>query len=188
MKTRGYHPDYRIAISVYGDSFSDDVRCGAELALPQARAYQGHGRGSLAIFIWGKQTATSGVHAQRLEEAGGNHTHAHALGFPASSDAEIVVAIGHEGGKTGIAALPILEIRIRDRKAIENRALLGDNDQFVRPWKRQRTKQHAVDYRKKRGVRADAESERQHSNQNEAWALQQHARRVFQVLNQGFHF
>src|ERR1700689_1645824 len=129
MKTRGYPADYGVAIAVHGDSFSNDVRCGAELALPQARADQGHGRGTLAIFSCGKQTAASGVNAQRLEEAGGNHSHAHALRFSTSGDAEIVVAIGHERGKTGIAALPILEIRIRDRKVIENRALLGDNAQ-----------------------------------------------------------
>src|SRR5580704_4343223 len=120
MKTRGYHTDYGVVIAIHGDSFSDDVGCGAELALPQARADQGHGSGSLAIFIGGKQTAASGVHAQRLEEAGGNHSYAHALGFSTSGDGEIVVAIGHERGKTGIAALPILEIRIRDRKVIRS--------------------------------------------------------------------
>ena len=77
--------------------------------------------GAQAIIVRGEQPSASRVHSQDLEEVRGNPAHTHALRFPATRDAEIVTAIGRDGRETGIAALPVQEIRIRNRKAFEIR-------------------------------------------------------------------
>ena len=52
----------------------------------------------------------------------------------------------------------------------------------------ERAQQHAIDDSKDRGVRANAESEREDRDNREARILQQHPDAIFQIVQEAIHF
>jgi hypothetical protein len=86
-----------------------------------------------------------------------------------------------------IVALPIEEIRICNRSLIELRRLPVDRGQPVGIGERQWIEQDAIYNGKKRGIRPDAQGERQNRDQREPWVLSQHPHGVFHVLHECSH-
>src|SRR5207302_3377662 len=84
---------------------------------------------------------------------------------------------------------PINEIQIRD-VAIGNarrRIFAFDVDDAFRVGKRKRPQKNAVHQAKDRGVRADAESERNNGNCGEAGIFEKHPPRVPQIASYAFY-
>src|SRR5439155_15607763 len=90
-------------------------------------------------------------------------------------------------GKCAVLSLPITKIGVGDRSPVEVGFAFVDADQLVRLRKRQRVQKHAVDDRKQRRVRANAESKRDDRDRREAGALPQHPQAKTHILQQSFH-
>ncbi len=71
---------------------------------------------------------------------------------------------------------PVKEVWIRDRHLIEQGTLLVEKDESIRLFIRQRANEHRIDDTKDRGVRANAEGEREQRDDGHRRALQKHSR------------
>src|SRR5882724_1521790 len=124
IKVRRQDANHSVGYAIHGDSLSHDVGRCAKLALPQARAEDCDRRSAESVFFWREQASTGWSYAENFKESGRNHGNAHAFWLSPSRDTEIVAAIGGDGRKCGIGALPIQEIRIRNRGSLEIRCFL----------------------------------------------------------------
>src|SRR5580698_9142819 len=82
---------------------------------------------------------------------------------------------------------PVQEIRIRNADYPNLGRGLMQDDEAGRIVIRQRAQQDAVNDRKYRRVRTDAEREGEQGNGGEGWGLAQHAQPVANILEQSFH-
>jgi hypothetical protein len=82
---------------------------------------------------------------------------------------------------------PVAEVRVRDGHGRHLLAPLAEAHEPVRVFEGQRPQQHAVDDRKDRRVRADAQRERENGDRREAGLLEQHPKSVPNVLPERFH-
>ena len=125
--------------------------------------------------------------AERGKEAGGDHETVHTFGLSAASEVVVLMAIESQRGKRLRAALPIEKIEVADGSPIHPYVLLVHSDQLGGVWIGQRAQEHAIDDRKERGVRANAEGEGNNNNSGEGGELEQHAKGVADVLQQSGH-
>jgi hypothetical protein len=84
---------------------------------------------------------------------------------------------------------PFSQVRRRDALLLDipARMALPEHDQTIRLRVRQRAQQHAIDYCKDRGIRADRERERERGHGGEARMLAEHPGAIAQVLPKGLH-
>ena len=133
------------------------------------------------------------LHAEHVEEAGGDDAGLDALRFgTAEQDEPHVVELDHAGER---ARLPAVVVHLFRREAeavgavvlaagLVARPLLPQDDQLVAALVGQRLEEHAVDDAEDRGVGADAERHRQDDDEREAWRLEERACPVAHVLHE----
>src|ERR1700677_2078527 len=95
------------------------------------------------------------------------------------------MAIDSQRGKGLRGALPVEKIEVADGCPIHPRVLFVQGDELGGVGIGQRVEEHAIDDRKERGVRANAEGKGNNNNSGEGGELEQHAKGVKDVLQQG---
>jgi hypothetical protein len=169
LEAGGKHADDLARTPVHHHRPADHVGIAAELPLPvgirQHRPFRRFGR----VVIRGEAAAEVRVHAQQAERPVGDEQRIDAFGLSAA---------GHRYGRVvpepdvleRASFLAIHQIGrrrlIHDRES-HPRGRVPHADQRVRVGKRQRLQEHAANHAENRGVRADAERERNHGDEGE---------------------
>jgi hypothetical protein len=141
---------------------------------------QPHDRcGTGAVVGGGEIAALGGMHADRGEEIRGNLRDRDLLGAVGRLELAAIGAINREGAEHVLSRVPVLEIRVGDVRI----ARLGQVDEAVRLRVGQGAQERQVDEAEDRGVRPDAEGERQHHDRGKAGRLGEQAEGVAQVVH-----
>ena len=126
---------------------------------------QPHDRcGPGAVVVGGEIAALGGMHADRGEEVRGNLRDRDLLGAVGRLELAAIGAIDRERAEHVLSRVPVLEIRVSDVRI----ARLGKVDEAVRLRVGQGAQERHVDEAEDRGVRPDAQGERQHHDRGEA--------------------
>jgi hypothetical protein len=122
--------------------------------------------------------------AQSREKAGG-HPNAHEV-FGSSRSGEIEVMkceCGHTIKRLR-SPFPILEVRIRNFELRNIPPVLPEENETIGRWERQGRENHSLHDTEHRGVRSNAQGEREHRNSGEAGTSGQCAHTEAQVLHE----
>src|SRR5271163_48422 len=149
--------------------------------MPKAVAEHNHRAGPDAIILSAEVSTEGGLDAECGEEAGGNHETIHTFRVSAASEVVVFMAIDSQRGEAPRGPLPVQKIEVADGGPIHPRILFIHGDELSGVWIGQRVEEHAIDDRKKCGVRANAEGEGNHNNSREGGKLEQHAKGVADV-------
>jgi hypothetical protein len=167
-------------LSFERDAGAHDVAAAAVLALPEVMP-EHHRRGAAPnVVCRGEETPRGGLHFEDAEILAADPLTAHAAHLAAVRGVERRLAEGRDGSKSRGIVAHLLPERIREVGARPGVAQRHDH-QLVGTWHRQRPKHDGVEQRVDRGVRADAEGERQHGHRGERGGASQGAERVADV-------
>ena len=186
-KIRGNHAHHGVAHSVERQGFSERVRRRGEFPFPESAADERHRLCAHLVLLGAKQAARHGVHAQHGEEIRGDHFRFHALGLAHARQVVIVLAKGRHRGERALVAHPVEKIGIGDGRVRKLFGLGIDGDQAIRLPVGERIEQHAIHHGKQRGIRADAERQRENRNRRKARRFGYHAEAVTNILQKGIH-
>jgi hypothetical protein len=184
-KTLGGDANDREGHAVQRERLADDIGIAAEAALPEAVADDRDRRG-LEIFVGMERAPAREVGAEKREVIAGDDLKNDLLRRGPAAPIDLRKGHRRHLGEDVILIAQILEVEMRDRQVAgiplvgrENRREpIGFPD-------RDRLQHRDVHEAENRGVRADAESEREYGDCGECRALHQHPQAVAEVLNHG---
>src|SRR6516165_6007341 len=168
---------------------ADDAGIAAEAPLPQSKTNDRNLIVADLIFLRDEVAAEGWLDAKETKEICGSMDAKNLLGFIGASE---VVEPGAPGGKLFkrvILITPIEKLGGRSNTARNVAVWIGVPHKYdpLRIRKGKRTQQDSIDHAKHSGVCADADGEREYSDQRKARASPQHAPTVLQVLPNGSH-
>ena len=155
-------------LTVKIDRAPNNLGIPVEGAVPQAIADHHQRRRARFIFIFAESAADLRRQPDHVEKVRGHKSDRYSLRFAASNAAEIarLQAGEREVLERGAVAPPIDVIRQGDGGVCSVDDLIKIN-KALRLRIRERTQEHRVDHAEDRGVRADAEREREHGDKSE---------------------
>ena len=189
LKYRGRHADNRVGVLIDFERLAHDIRIRAEVRLPQPVTDHGHGRAARFVVLLGKKTAPQDrPDAQQIEIVRGRHHSPHALRFALSRQTHGSDIGGGDADETLLPVAHGLKIRIGKRERIVRAAPEAQGHHLVRAGEAgNRIEQCGVDPAENRGVRADAQREREDGDCGVAGRLRDHAQAVTNVLPERSH-
>ena len=174
---------------VHLEHFAHDIRVAALVALPVFVAQNQHG-GRVHPVVGGNEgAAQQRLHAQHIEEIGGDYRGLHALGGGFPHQQEVHRVMLHDAAQGVVAVAVILDFLHREGDIVDVRLveLLMQHHQLPAVAIRQRAQEHAVHHAENGRVGADAESQGENRHAGKARVLHQHANAVADVLHQRLH-
>ena len=183
--------NHRERLARQADLAADDVRVGAELLRPGLVGQDDDGIApGHAIFVGHERAPECWADVKDVEEVGTDREPICALrGFVASASEGDTHQVGRGESLEALRAVAqVGVIGIRDGVAayFACRQCGAHRHQPVRVWYRQRPKHQAICDAEHRGVRADANGDREDGDQREPRVLRQHPRPMPQVLPDRF--
>ena len=174
-----------LRLSIEKNGFTDNRWIASESFFPKA-VIENDDVVVASFTILGSETRTKDrIDAEQGKEIRGDSLDDNFLGLAISS--EIVPHVGDisHAGENCASALPIEEIRRRNRVMRIGVLRIGFPDHYQAAWNvvRKWAEENGIDDRKNSGVCADAESEREDSDGGEARAALQHAERVTKIAS-----
>ena len=160
------------------DRTADDGRVAAETLLPQRVAENHDLIPTGGVLAWIEASAQRGAYAENGEELRGHSCAGKPHGLPHTNHVERVTI-----GKCRHLHRPHLPAHLRER-AVGIRS--GNADELFGCGVRQRAQQHGIDDAEYRGVRGDAQRQRERGGSRKARSLAQRARAVPHVLEKCF--
>jgi hypothetical protein len=161
------------------------VVAAGEPSLPRAVAEEDDPR-KCSLILAREGPAERGPDADRLEEAGHQLERRHELGLFAAGDRRAACCKRGHPREALVERPPVLDIRIGRDVLHVTRPRVGrpDEDEPIRVGVGQRPQQHGAEQAEDRGIRADAETERENRDARERRVPAQHARADAQVLHE----
>ena len=191
-KARGHDADDRVRLTVEPERAADDVRGRAKMALPESVAEDRDVAACLGILLGEKHAAEHRPRSHDLEEVGADGARHDRLGGSGAGQRELTEAIDRHPLEAAGVALPVVEVRRRDRERRHAgkrvlRRHVEDPHEPIRLVERQRAQQHRVDEAEDRRVGADAEREHGDDRQRERGSAQQYPEGITNIGNQRLH-
>ena len=162
LKARRQNTDEGVGLRVESDRLAEPIRGTAEAALPERIADHRDRRAAGAVLFGKKGAADDGRDAEKRKKAGGDVSAFEAFGLAEAGEGEIGEAGGFHGLEGMALVAPVFVILIGGGDRREHGVAFDDEHDARGVAKCERAKQHAIDDGKDRGIRADAESEREH--------------------------
>src|SRR5262249_38537184 len=191
-ETRRQHTGDGERLFVQLDSLADYLWLAAEAPLPETVAQQRNRvRARHALFFRRESATDHCLHAEQRQVAGRHHLQLQTLRRVVRGPVGGGVIEAWDSGEALVLVAQTLEARVRpDRRQHPLHRVGPFTKHFHQPlrlpvW--QRTQQQRIDDAENRGVRANAQRQRQDRNRREAEILQQHSRAVAQVLPDVFN-
>src|SRR5215469_3701633 len=110
------HAHHGVLVPVHLDASANYVWRRAKFSLPQTSGDEHHRCAIRAVILCGEKASANRADAKYFEKSGGNLANMQQFGFSASGDGEIIASVGRHSSKSGIAALPIEKIGVRNRR------------------------------------------------------------------------
>ncbi len=171
--------------------FADEVWIFRKPSFPEVVTDNGDGmRTRRSIVVLREETSGPRSHAEHFEKVSADQFAAHAFVLIGVTDVHLRAAARDDAGEDVAAIAQVLVHRVRER-ALDAwsffRIVRGEHDELIGIVDRQALQQHLVGDREDRGVRADAECEREHDDGGEAWVLGEQPNGVANVLDNLCH-
>src|SRR2546425_2658046 len=184
QKGWGHHAHQHRRFAVQDERLSQHLRVTGKASLPGAVTQHDHMAFTGLILIRQKGAPENGADFQDLKKTGGNEQAGHVLSNLISCKRKTLVLVGSHLLEVMTLISPMEEVVRGDGSSVpaRRRVYFPDLYQPVRIRERQRTQQHGVDDTEHGGVRANAQSERDHGDSGETGTLSQHAKAVAQVI------
>ena len=185
------HANDRIALVVQFDLLSKDILAAYKVRLPKFVADHHHVAVPRLIFFFKKSPPEDGLHAQRRKKISRYRAPFHRLRLPHARQIKIAEAHGAHLFEGVILVAPVKIVSRRNNKLRNSRKTLlrrrvPHRHEPPRISKRQRPEQHSIHHAEDRGIRADAESEREDGDGGEARILAQYAQAVTKIHEEVF--
>ena len=142
-----------------------------------------------AIVVRREGAADLRAHAEDVEEVAGHELAVHALGLSAGEQRQRRREAGDHAVEHRVLIPQVAVHRVRQGAVVERpspeRAGAVEHDELLGRLHRQHPQQHLVGEREDRGVRADAERQRQHDDDGEGRRLEEGAQGVAEIAHDG---
>ena len=159
---RRHDPDDGVRLAVEPDASSDRILRAVEHPLPDGIADNDHRLGRRRVLRSREHAAGGRTDAEDVEEVDGDPVPFELVRVPvADHHGEDGVAIPRHRGKRAVLALKVEEVARRMSAAAFVVRRRPDLDDTPGVMERQRAEEHAVDHAEDRGVRGDADRDRQ---------------------------
>src|SRR3984957_18555374 len=187
LKARRQNADKCVRLRIERYRLADPIRGTAKAALPERVADHGYGRTADAVFLRKKRAADDGRDAQKREKPGGDVPAFESLRLASAGDREICKAGGFHGFEGAALVAPVFIVLVRGGDRREHGVAFDDQHDVRGIAVGERAKQHAIDDGEDRGVRANAESEREDGDNRKARILEKHPDAIFQIVQEAIH-
>ena len=186
LKAGGKNPYDGVGPGIESDGLADNFFRAAKPPLPEAVGQENYGRAAGTIFLGQKGSAFASLNAKKRKETGSSHACKQEFWIARPCQAEARAARGFHRFERAALVAPIDIVLIRGRNRGKG-TFFRHNHQPRGIAESQGPEQNAIHNAENRGVRADAERERQDGNRRETGAFCQKAERVAQILQQSLH-
>ena len=166
-EVRGHDPDHLERRAVDLNRAADDGGIAGVAALPEAVADHREVGTAGHVLLRGEAASAKGRDAERREHVRADVADRHALGLAVARQVRLAIAPGGHFGQRRRPAAVVEDFSLGDPRLVERGPAAPDHDGAIRVAPRQRSQQDGVDDAEDRGVRADAERERQHGDGGE---------------------
>src|SRR5688572_28767989 len=183
QETRRQNADNGVTLIVEQHGASHHVPAGTETALPQLMREHDHLFLPRLVFVRRKNPAQHRARPQDVQAVCGHTQSVEPLGLARARKVQHDAVVGRETIKRCALLAPI------EKHAGRNRILLAGTWRFEQLHElprlliRQRLQEHSIDNTEDRGVRTNAECQRQYGYSSEAWALQQLAESESEIIH-----
>ena len=168
VNSDGATPTTVYAVAVEADCFPHHRRIRGETPAPQTVADDDDGmRAGCLIFFRQKKRPSAGCTPSTAEVIAGDDLTDHAFGVSAVAQAEGPLKVGDQS-RQHVFWSRRLAYSGYEKILGSPLGIADERDELIRPLDRQRPNQHLVQQREDRGVRADAQRQREHSDGREA--------------------
>src|SRR5262245_38049232 len=171
-------------MAIERNRFPDQIRIGAEAALPQAVAeHDDRMRARSLVFVRQKHSPRRSLHSQYVEVIPRNDEAKYGLVRVPSGQVQLRKGVCQKTGEDLVLIAVIDEVQMRGRKIAR---ILGvcseERHQTARLFDRQRLQQRGVDDAEDSGVGADAERQGERRNKGKSRTLEQYPESEANVL------
>ena len=173
--------------AVHLNRLAEDFARATEPAAPQSFAEHDHRTGAGHRVGGGQRASLDGRRAQCVEEIRRHRRAADALRLVAAEQIEVGAGVRRQPRQARRLSAIVDDLPHRQPRPRLARRRVPEEHQLVRLPVRQRFEDDALDDAEDRGVRADAEREREHGQRGESGAADEEAPAVTNVLPEGSH-